>query len=96
MSFKIELSETDFLEVASNVEKKALVGKERVLQNRVEDRSPESIVEDLLPSALAIHVSNLTPPDFELSEITIDLEVSGKVFGSGISGSLQVKLSKRA
>lgn len=45
------------------------------------------MLEELLPRALVAKIRKLTPPDFELQEITIDAEVSGKIFGSGVTGN---------
>jgi hypothetical protein len=92
MTIKIQLHEGDFAAVMTPAERREVFGTERVLAEGNTAQSPTSILEELLPSALVAKVRRLTPPDFELSEITIDAEVSGKVLGTGVSGNFSMKL----
>lgn len=95
MTLKIELGEGDFGEVMTPAERRAIFGTERVLQEPSASRSTGEMLEELLPRALVAKIRKLTPPDFELQEITIDAEVSGKIFGSGVTGNFSMKLSRR-
>jgi hypothetical protein len=61
---------------------------------RTEHREQRDIVEDLLPRALVKRVRKIIPSDFQLTEIVIDAEVSGKVLGTGVSGTFSIKLSR--
>jgi hypothetical protein len=95
MTVKIELRDQDVLQVATAEEREKLVGKVRVLAENTHDRDPHDIVEDLLPRALVERVRKIIPNDFQLSEIVIDAEVSGKVLGTGVSGTFSMKLSRK-
>src|SRR5262245_27702276 len=95
MTIKIDLHESDFAPVMTSAERRVVFGSERVLAESGSEQSPTSLLEELLPRALVAKVRRLTPPDFELSEITIEAEVSGKVLGSGVSGNFSMKLARR-
>jgi hypothetical protein len=95
MTVKIELHERDFAEVMTADERRAIFGSERVLRDETATQSTNELLEELLPRALVTKIRKLTPPDFELSEITIEAEVTGKILGSGVSGNFSMKLARR-
>lgn len=94
MAITVEITESDFREVATDKEKEKIFGKTRVLGGDADERGTEEIIEDLLPSALVQRVRKMIPKDFELVEISMQAEVSGKVLGSGLSGTFEMKLAK--
>jgi len=95
MTLKIDLDESDFADVMTPAERIVIFGSERVLKENTGPPTPDQLPEELLPRALVAKIRKLTPPDFELNEITIEAEVSGKVFGAGVSGHFSMKLARR-
>ena len=55
-------------------------------------QSVESMVAELLPTAIASRVRKIVPPDFKVSEIGMKFSVEGKLFGCGVAGDVTVKL----
>ncbi len=91
---EIELNEADFVLVADEIERIQLVGTERVLGGE-EVMSTEEIVENLLPKALVGRIQKMIPSDFNVSQIKMQAELSGKAFGSGISGTFEVTFTRK-
>ena len=50
---------------------------------------------DALPTAIARRVQSITPEGFRIVEIELSLSVEGKLWGTGISGDVKVKLAPR-
>ncbi len=50
---------------------------------------------DALPTAIARRVRAIVPQDFVLSEIEMTLSVEGKLWGTGLSGDVKVKLAPK-
>jgi len=50
-------------------------------------------VLDAFPKVIRDRIARMTPPHFEVVEITIKLQLSGKVFGVGVAGDVTAKFA---
>jgi hypothetical protein len=83
----LKLSEADF-EKYIGADVRAVSRGARVMGAR------ESSVMEALPKVIRERLQKMTPPDFELKEIEMKLELSGKVFGVGVSGDVTAKFGR--
>ncbi|TDP62596.1 hypothetical protein [Roseateles toxinivorans] len=92
-SFELVLSESD---VDAGVRKRvqAATAGSRVLSG--EDQDAKQILMDALPTIIAQKIRKIVPKDFEISEVQLKLNVSGKLFGTGVSGDVILKLTPAA
>ena len=93
----VNLTEKDFLTVAYTFTGVGAPGRQdlQYLQSRSETDRVE-LVTRLLPSAVAKRLMSAVPEGFELSQITITGEISGKPFGIGVGGQVSAVFTKRA
>jgi hypothetical protein len=89
-SFEIVLSEND---VDAGIQKRvrAAVAGSRVLSG--EEQDAKQILMDALPAIIAQKIRKIVPQDFQVSEVQLKLNVSGKLFGTGVSGDVILKLT---
>lgn len=96
------LTEKDFEEVSPKLVSEKVESRTATmnvqLQAPVETKkayeAPNDAIRELLPSAIAKKVSRIVPEGFEVSEITLTGEISGKPFGVGFSGQVSVTYAK--
>ena len=61
---------------------------------RAAEQAKEKVLE-LLPSVLAQQLRSMVPEGFDVSEISFKCSLSGKPFGIGVSGDINVKFAKK-
>ena len=49
---------------------------------------------DIIPKLITRRLSAMTCPGFSVSEISLELGISGKLFGTGLDGKATVKLTR--
>ena len=96
MSITVELEEIDFAVVANQEQKSKMFGRVEVLGGDGKNPSPEDVIEELMPKALVKKLHSIMPEDFEISQMKINVEVSGKILGTGLSGNVDVVFSRKA
>jgi hypothetical protein len=89
----ITLTEAD-LDPNDRKKIEARANKSRVLEG--EEREVEEMLSEALPKAIARRVEAMRPKNFKVTELQFKLAVSGKLFGSGVSGEVIVKLGPAA
>lgn len=89
MTVRVWLSDRDFEAEATEDEKAKLETQTPVLGTTQQERR-EEFIRELLPRVIAKKIEKLIPEGYEVKEISMTVDVSGKVFGSGISGGVNV------
>ncbi|MEP3333540.1 hypothetical protein [Sedimentitalea sp.] len=90
--FEITLVESDFEEVAEESASGILIlgGKRDPA-----DKPPSAIIQEITPKVISRKLEKLIPPDYQLTQVRMDVQLKGSVFGQEISGTVQVTFSPK-
>jgi hypothetical protein len=67
----------------------------RVLGSDSDLQTPERMLLDALPAAIARKVQAIVPPEFKIAELEFCFKVEGKLWGSGLAGEVKATLRPR-
>jgi len=97
MAIDLTLTEADLLDLPNKgvgLEEKA--ARIRVLGGRDHEHSEKKkLIEELLPAVIARKIKGLIPNDFDITEISMKISVAGTIFGTGVSGDVDVKFAPK-
>jgi hypothetical protein len=93
---EILVTENDYNEALGTAEVRNLrqVQKEAILGNNAQPGN--QAILDALPRVLAERFKKMIPPDYEVQQIELKVQIAGQPFGVGIRGDATVKFGPRA
>ena len=93
---EILITEADYNKAIGTAEVRSLRDgqKEAILGDKPEPAN--QAILDALPRVLADRFKNMIPPDYEVQQIELKVQIAGQPFGIGIRGDAVVKFGPRA
>jgi len=88
---KLIITENDLSEEDRNW---ILEERSKVTRLGGEDGLRDKPIFDLLPKIITKRIESINIQGFKISEISLDLGISGKLFGTGFDGKATIKLTK--
>jgi hypothetical protein len=92
---EIFVTEEDYIEALGAAEVRNLrqVHKEAILGDAPEPANKGIL--DALPKVIAERFAKMIPPDYEVQQIELKVQISGQPFGVGIRGDATVKFGPK-
>ncbi len=59
-----------------------------------EEDARKKPIFDIIPKLIARRISNMTCAGFKVTEISLEIGVAGKLFGTGIDGKANIKMTR--
>jgi len=89
---KLKIQEEDYEAVLGKNKAKVYFGRgDALLGNTAKDK-----VLELLPRVIAKKMQDIVPDGFDVTEMLLTCDISGKPFGIGVAGKVSVKFGRKA